>query len=518
MKRALTALALAALALPGSAFAHALDDLASADLPGPSWESVGSALGPPLPAPAEAPPPPGGTLDYPGSFQLVGHEPLLKRGMNAALAVHGRYAYVGSRTDGTHLNAGVLVVDVGRPSKPKVVGEIGPPNEGNVGESSRELRILPEQGLLMVLNHACSELIHRCASPSQTGTSQVRSTVRFYDIRGRNARAPKLVSTYFPSRSAPQQPHEIFVWSDPLRPGRILLYLTTPSSDSSGRPNLIVTDASGVREGRFVEIDSWTTTIGNPDRDNRLHSLTVSPDGRRAYFAYLGGGFLVADTSEFADGVADPHVELVTPVENRVFWTDPGAHSAIKVPGRDYALVTDEVYGKLGGVLADHGCPWGWVRMIDVADETAPRVAADYRLPANEPEVCADVPPDRENLSSFSAHNPTLTRNLALITWHSAGLQAIDLSDPAAPRPAAQFVPKPLDVVQTEDPALSSGRDKVVMWSFPVIKDGLIYAVDLRNGLYILRYRGPHAAEVAGVGFLDGNSNSGDAARMEAGG
>ena len=62
---------------------------------------------------------------------------------------------------------------------------------------------------------------------------------------------------------------------------------------------------------------------------------------------------------------------------------------------------------------------------------------------------------------------------------------------------------------------LSSGRDKVVMWSYPVIKDGLIYVTDVRNGLYILRYTGPHASEVAGVEFLEGNSNLGDALRFE---
>src|ERR687890_792553 len=33
-----------------------------------------------------------------GKFKEVGHEPLRNRGMNAALAVHGDYAYVGSRT------------------------------------------------------------------------------------------------------------------------------------------------------------------------------------------------------------------------------------------------------------------------------------------------------------------------------------------------------------------------------------------------------------------------------------
>src|SRR3712207_7321940 len=39
--------------------------------------------------------------------------------------------------------------------------------------------------------------------------------------------------------------------------------------------------------------------------------------------------------------------------------------------------------------------------------------------------------------------------------------------------------------VQTEDPALSQGREKVVVWSFPIVKDGLIYVVDVRNGLYV---------------------------------
>ena len=31
-----------------------------------------------------------------GSFTQVGHEPLLNRGMNSALAVHGDYVYIGA--------------------------------------------------------------------------------------------------------------------------------------------------------------------------------------------------------------------------------------------------------------------------------------------------------------------------------------------------------------------------------------------------------------------------------------
>jgi hypothetical protein len=55
------------------------------------------------------------------------------------------------------------------------------------------------------------------------------------------------------------------------------------------------------------------------------------------------------------------------------------------------------------------------------------------------------------------------------------------------------------------------------MWSYPIIKDGLIYVVDIRNGLYILRYTGPRAGEVREIEFLEGNSNLGTALELESG-
>ena len=148
----------------------------------------------------------------------------MNRGMNAALAVFGGYAYVGSRTDGTHANAGVMVVDVRNPAAPEIVKEIGPPDEGMPTQSSRELRILPDQKLLLVLNHQCSELIHRCTSPSNTGQTVLPSNIKVFDIAGENAADPKLVATYEPEAPAqgPQLPHEFFVWNDPKQPGRVL--------------------------------------------------------------------------------------------------------------------------------------------------------------------------------------------------------------------------------------------------------------------------------------------------------
>jgi hypothetical protein len=60
-----------------------------------------------------------------GSFTQVGHNPLMRRGMNAAIAVSGDYAYIGSRTDlhpGTP-TGGVMVVDISDPSAPRLLGK-----------------------------------------------------------------------------------------------------------------------------------------------------------------------------------------------------------------------------------------------------------------------------------------------------------------------------------------------------------------------------------------------------------
>lgn len=443
-----------------------------------------------------------------GELELVGHDPLMNRGMNAALAIHGNYAYIGSRTDGHNPNAGIMIVDISDPAEPSVVGQIGMPEAGNLGETTREMRVWPEKDLLVVLNLAsnCSYLIHACSPTSAVGTD----VYRFFDISGDKAANPELVAEYDP----PKNPHEFFIWDDPHKKGRAVMYQSAPGSGTT----MLVTDISGARAGKFKELAEWQTVVPAPETDNRLHSMTVTPDGKRAHLAILGGGLLELDTSDIAQGKKKPELKLVTNMADRVTWGDPGAHSAVKLFDRDFVLATDEVYGYVPGLLADHGCPWGWVRFVDVRNHKSPKVVSEFKLEQNTEEFCdsmTDNDPLRNSTSSYASHNPTLTENLAFISWHAGGLQAIDISNPAKPRHAAQFIPTPEPVVVSEDPALSSGHDKVVVWSFPIIKDGLIYVVDVRNGLYILEYNGPFDKEVTRTNFLEGNSNFGDAIRLD---
>jgi hypothetical protein len=293
----------------------------------------------------------------------------------------------------------------------------------------------------------------------------------------------------------------MFLWDDPRVDGRALLYLSTPERFDD---DLLVIDISQVRGGVIEEVTSWRSPMGQFGAE--LHSLSLSVDGRRAHLAHLEDGFMILNTSALAEDMPDPQIHLLTPIENWV-WSVPGAHSAVKLFGKPYALITEEVYGR---------CPWGWTRFIDITDEAKPLFVSEYKLhPYNTVEHCEGTTPERYSFTSFSSHNPTVTKNLAFVTWHSGGLQAISIENPLQPTQVAEFLPEPLASVGAEDPALSSGPDKVVMWSYPIIQDGLIYVVDVRNGLYILKYHGPFEAEVEGIRFLEGNSNLGEAQLWE---
>ena len=193
-----------------------------------------------------------------------------------------------------------------------------------------------------------------------------------------------------------------------------------------------------------------------------------------------------------------PQVTMLTSAAQALKFGVMGPHSAVRVPGRDLLVTTEEVYPAPFGA----GCPWGHVRMVDVTDNAQPTVVGEYKLPENDASCTADAP-----MTAFTAHNATTTKNLALVTWYAGGLQAIDISDPSAPAQLAEFRPEPLAAVTVEDPGL--GGHKVEMWSYPIIKDGLIYVIDSRNGLYALRYSGRFGEEIREREFLEGNSNLG---------
>lgn len=442
-----------------------------------------AACGDNLPVAVDAAPPP--------RLAIIGHSDLGARGMSSALAVAGDTVYVGSRTE----HQPVLIVDVADRRHPEVVGAIGLPDEGHPGLSSRELRAVPDLDLLVVLDLYCSPDLHGCGPirPEPEG-------LRLYDISDR--RAPRLVGRHVIAgdfRRA-RSPHEFFLWRDPADPRRVLAYVSTPP----GPDGLEIVDLTDPTQPRTVL--TWDARsdggLNAQGQDNILHSVSVSDDGRTAYLSHQQGGLVAVDTSDVAANVPAPVLRMATPPAMALDWSPPGAmgpHSTVLVPGRALAIVTEEVYPQ----PFSRGCPWGHVRVVDLAHLEAPSVAGEFRIAENAQAYCdSGAPIDRV---AFTAHNATATASLAFVSWYAGGLQAIDLTDPAHPTSIVELRPMPLPRVDMEDPGL--GGSPVSMWSYPVIQDGYLYVTDSRNGLYILQYRGPHDEEVEAAGFLEGNSN-----------
>src|SRR5260370_11120755 len=189
--------------------------------------------------------------------------------------------------------------------------------------------------------------------------------------------------------------------------------------------------------------------------------MGVSAEGTRPFLAFEAGRFLVLDTSAVASNASPGQVislndRLLTDPTNRPVWLQtpnspaavpnpctnphgtnasgcPNSHSAVKVPSRHFALTTDEVYGTFTDPT--FGCPWSWARVIDIFDPTHPAIVGEFRIDQDQPSFCGSAADTAvsEQFRSFSSHNPTVLQDLALIDWHSGGVQAIAISYPANP-------------------------------------------------------------------------------------
>ncbi len=386
------------------------------------------------------------------SLVPVGSDSLGARGLNAALAIADHCAFVGSRGSGA-----VEIVNISDPYQPVTAGQI--PGLGL--STARELRAVADQRLLIVMTYALAA----------GGTNRFDFYRWDTDCTG----AAKVGTYNFGARP----PHEFYLWHLGTR---TLLFTTM---FGAGNPALQVIDASDPVHPSLS--GGWDAPVGE------LHSISLSADGTRAYLALWRGGLLVADAADFTSFRPNPTLRLITPSASAI-PAPPGGnvHSAVQIPGRNLVVLTDERY--------QPACPYGPARLIDISDAAKPRLVSVMSAPENSAAVCA-----QSARNTYTSHNPTLTPDLALITWYASGIQIFDTADPANPVRLAEFraqgqLPGAID-------SQLGGLPTTMTWSYPIIRDGLIYVADINQGLFVLRYQGPHQAEVEGLAFSEGNSN-----------
>ncbi|MEO7158767.1 MAG: hypothetical protein ABI039_14470, partial [Vicinamibacterales bacterium] len=226
--------------------------------------------------------------------------------------------------------------------------------------------------------------------------------------------------------------------------------------------------------GQYYAIDTTDTTrpkyitawmTGVPGA--RIHGLSVSDNGTRGYFTSIGNltvagllddtvrannGLLIYDLSEIQARRPNPQVRLIS----SLFWKDGSTaqHTIhVKIKGKPYIVFVDEA-GAGGNSVAtrqaacDAGMhPFPLARIIDISDETKPKVISKLMLEVHDPANCDKVTPDLVGLTGFlygshycSVDNIHKATTLAC-GYLNSGIRVFDIRDPIRPREIAYYNP-----------------------------------------------------------------------------
>ncbi|WP_458686290.1 LVIVD repeat-containing protein [Nocardia tengchongensis] len=164
-----------------------------------------------------------------------------------------------------------------------------------------------------------------------------------------------------------------------------------------------------------------------------MHGLGLSADGNRMYLANNMGGMSVLDTSAVQRRDPDPQV----PVLSQTSWTDGWATQHV-IP------VT---YGGKPFVFAADEAGSGGVKVIDIAEDSRPRVVNSIKLEVNliANRAAAIASSMGGSIFAYDSHycaadrpvNPTALA----CGWISSGVRVFDVRDPLQVREIAYYNP-----------------------------------------------------------------------------
>lgn len=204
------------------------------------------------------------------------------------------------------------------------------------------------------------------------------------------------------------------------------------------------------------------------DKDS-THDISISQDGTRAYLTRWGNfvpfglpgpnGLVILDTSDIKNRVVGAPPPKVV---GQLFWEDGGvAQQTIPVTwgGKPYIVFTDETgYGPLASPADSRieACrrgisAHGFARIIDISDETNPKLVSKLMLEVNDPAKCnqylSDFPTDTSALDNYgySSHyctpDSTTDPKIMACGYWGAGLRVFDVRDPYKPKEIAYYKP-----------------------------------------------------------------------------
>jgi hypothetical protein len=250
------------------------------------------------------------------------------------------------------------------------------------------------------------------------------------------------------------------------------------------------------------------------------HGLSISDDGNRAYFATLSipqatdvgnpsfpetNGVLIADVSEIQARVPNPEVKLIS----TVLWKDGSVmqHTIpISIYGKAYLIAVDEA-GSGGITYAgwQASCAAGlplfpMARIIDISDETKPRIVSRLMLETHNPANCAKVLPDVVGLSIFTygSHYCSVDNRHHATTlacgYFNSGIRVFDIREPRRPKeiayynPAGATTPSPGSNHVTTGQWVAGGPDWCNAQVHLDAERGTLWTTCQDNGLLMLKF------------------------------
>jgi hypothetical protein len=356
---------------------------------------------------------------------------------------------------------GVNVLDMADPTQPVLTARLITPAMDTPHES---LVLSQARGLLVAV-----------AGNLATNVGQID----IYDV-SKDCRHPELKST---------TPVGFLGHESGLAPDGRTFYSASPGTDT-----LVAVDISNPSAPVPISFGNYNS-----------HGLSISADGNRAYVAGTDTGLIILDTSEVQSRALPAQMKEIT----RLQWHSmsiPQNAIPITIKGRPYLVEIDEF-----GAQSEVGAG----RIIDIADETHPRVLSNLRLEVHQPENFATTANDngaQNPVQGYAGHYcnvPTrVDPEIVACSMILSGLRVFDIRDPAQPREIAYFnapvTPRIVPPVGVNPPPSNWAMASP---SFVPERDEIWYSDGL-SGFYAVRLTGA-AASILGGGVGDGGAGSG---------
>jgi hypothetical protein len=331
------------------------------------------------------------------------------------------------------------------------------------------------------------------------------------------------------------QGHEIWDVTDPTNPARLATiggnYQDTHKSwwECDTGIAYIVSAVPGWRVKRMTEVYDLSDPakpvkirdFGLPGQEpgatgavpTELHGpISLGPQSNRIYFGYgssKGGILQIVDRDKLIHGPTEPTAENLRYPEIGRLEISPlvGAHTVFPMPQMPIAEFANDGYSTRDFVMivneaTQNECkPQGreMVWFADVTIEAHPTIVSNFMVHEASGHFCSRG-------GRFGAHSsnesmaPVFYKKLAFVTFFNAGVRAIDVRDPYAPREVGYFIPAITEATDKRCIRVDGQPHcKVAIQTNNVETDdrGYVYIVDRANtGMHILELTGEPRAIV----------------------